>query len=124
MPLQYVTPFQPAFGAVSAHIQSELPSLPLFDAFGPKGDVDKALQLMLTFHRTLIGFTSEAETEGVTYTGNVCIGLPCMPLGLPKDLRKALPKDVSKMIHKQCLTHPVTALSYTAFTTVVLLAAE
>ncbi|GIQ90261.1 hypothetical protein KIPB_012990 [Kipferlia bialata] len=114
--MPFITPYLPAFAAVSTHLKS-IPDVPLLAA----PEVQRGLETLLTYHRTLVGSTPDAPTP---YGSNVCIGLPCMPKGLPKDLRKALPKSVVKTLHKSSLLHPVSLLTYGAYATVAVLAAE
>ncbi|GIQ91332.1 hypothetical protein KIPB_014533, partial [Kipferlia bialata] len=90
--MPFITPYKPAFADISTHVQS-LPDIPLLT----HPEVGQGLDTLLSFHRTLVGSTPEAETP---YDNSVCIGLPCMPKGLPKDVRKALPKTVVKALHK------------------------
>ncbi|GIQ81211.1 glycoside hydrolase, family 14, partial [Kipferlia bialata] len=115
--MPYITPWKPAYDAFTAHVKT-LEGVPLLSNYP---SIERVIKALLTFHRTLVNSTPEADTP---YGNNVCIGMPCMPQGLPKDLLKALPKDLGKSLHKTPLVHPESNKPYAAYLTVFLLAAE
>ncbi|GIQ84446.1 hypothetical protein KIPB_005937, partial [Kipferlia bialata] len=115
--MTYITPFKPAFTAFSAHVKS-LQDVPLLSTCP---EIHTGLETLLSFHRTLVGSTPDAPNP---YDNNVCIGLPCMPKGIPGDVRRNLPHKLTNLLHKTPLEHPVSGLTYNAYLSVVLVAAE